>query len=68
MDKIGDFESYSYFEYNMPADTTNPAIIHVEFNGSVANVFLTCKTRKDVTGQWGLTEIKQDSLIVKRND
>jgi hypothetical protein len=60
--KIGDFDSYTYFDKDLPNKKDNPAYFKVSLKGSIATIYLTCKMKKDTLGQWRIIEIKQDSL------
>ena len=60
--KIGDFDSYTFFEENLPKKEDNPASFKVELQGSQASVYLTCKIKRDTLGRWHFLKIKQDSL------
>lgn len=60
--KIGTYESYTYFDKDLPKKTDNPAFFKVSLKGSTATIYLSCKIKKDTSGQWHLIEVKQDSL------
>jgi hypothetical protein len=60
--KIGNYESYSYFEKDLPKKEDNPASFKVSLKGSAATIYISCKVKKDISGQWHLVEFKQDSL------
>lgn len=61
--KIGGYQSYSYFDKDLPKKTDNPASFKVSLKGLLATIYLSCKIKKDTSGKWHLMEIKQDSLI-----
>ena len=65
LNKIGDYESYSYYDYNLPKKEDNPANIKASLKGSKAEIYLSCKIKKDASGNWNLIAIHQDSLVVK---
>jgi len=68
LNKIGDYDSYTYNEKDLPDENSNPYTFKIEINGSLATIILTCKVSKDKMGKWHLLEAKQDSLIkVKKN-
>ena len=60
--KIGDYESYTYFDKDLPKKTDNPALFRVSLKGSLATIYLTCKMSKDSTGKWKMVEFNQDSI------
>jgi heme/copper-type cytochrome/quinol oxidase subunit 2 len=60
--KIGYYDSYSYYDKDLPKKTDNPAFFKVSLKGSSATIYLSCKIQKDTLGEWHLTEIRQDSL------
>ena len=64
--KIGSYESYSYFDKDIPKETDNPAKFKLSIKGSKATVYLTCEAIKNKSGEWHLTKITQDSLINHR--
>ncbi len=63
--KIGNYQSYTYFDKDLPKKEDNPASFKVALNGSLATIYLSCKVRKDTLGVWHLIEIKEDSLKKK---
>ncbi|MDB5146196.1 MAG: hypothetical protein JWQ57_216 [Mucilaginibacter sp.] len=60
--KIGSYESYTYFDKDLPKKTDNPASFKVSLKGSLATIYISCKVGKDTSGNWHLLEVKQDSL------
>ena len=65
--KIGSYESYTYFDKDLPKKTDNPAAFKVSLKGDLATIYLSCKVQEDKLGQWYLVEIKQDSLKKQGN-
>ena len=63
--RVGGYESYSYKPNSLPKESDNPAKFSVEINGSKATLFLTCRMSKSTSGDWILTQVKQDSLLLK---
>ena len=61
--KIGNFESYSYFDEDLPKNNNNPASFKVSLKGPKATIYLSCRIKKDTLGKWHLIEAKQDSLV-----
>lgn len=61
--KIGSYESYSYYDKDLPEKDANPARFKLSMKGSNAVIYLSCEAEKDDSGKWCLTQIKQDSLI-----
>ncbi|MNI74536.1 hypothetical protein D3C73_1306260 [compost metagenome] len=64
--KIGDFESYSYYEYDLPNKSDNPANIKLSLKGYKAVTYISSEIVKDSVGKWQLIKINADSLI--KND
>src|SRR2546421_247778 len=60
--KIGDFDSYTFFEKDLPKKEDNPATFKVALTGSISTIYLTCQVKKDTSDKWHLIAIKQDSL------
>lgn len=60
--KTGSYQSYSYFDKDLPKPADNPAWFKVSLKGSLATLYLSCKVSKDTLGKWHLIEIKEDSL------
>jgi len=60
--RIGIFDSYTYFDKDLPKKTDNPALFKVSLKGSLATIYLTCKMSKDSTGKWKMVEFYQDSI------
>lgn len=67
MAKIGDYESYAYYKYDLPKEKDNPANIKISLNGSEATVYISCKIVKDTLGKWRLIQVHQDSLVKRKN-
>lgn len=65
--KIGIYESYTYFDKDLPKKTDNPATFKVSLKGDLATIYLSCKVQKDKSDQWHIVEIKQDSLKKQSN-
>lgn len=61
--KIGSYESYSYFRKDLPLNTDNPARFKLSMKGSDATIYITCEARKNKKGEWYISKIKQDSLV-----
>ncbi len=61
--KIGVYNSYSYFNKDLPKKDDNPAKFKVELTGSIATIYLYCEVQKDTKGDWHILKIKQDSLV-----
>ncbi|WP_170113630.1 hypothetical protein ABZR88_01000 [Mucilaginibacter yixingensis] len=66
MNKIGGFESFSYYEHNLPKKTDNPAYFKVSLSGPDGEIYLSCKVKKRKDGNWQLLETIQDSLVRKK--
>lgn len=62
VNEIGGYESYSYFEKDMPDEDDNPAFVKLSLKGPVGELYLSCKLVRDTYGRWNLVYIKQDSL------
>lgn len=60
--EIGIYESYTYFNNDLPEKIDDPASFKVSLTGDFATIYLSCKIAKDEFGTWRLIEIKQDSL------
>lgn len=65
VNKIGGYESYSYFEKDMPDQKDNPAFVRFSLNGPKGELYLSCKVIRDTSGDWSLVYVKQDSLVKK---
>lgn len=63
MNKIGGYESYSYFEKDMPSQGDNPAMVKVSIRGPAGELYLSCKVVRDTSGNWSLVQTKEDSLV-----
>lgn len=63
MNKIGGYESYSYFKKDMPNQGDNSAMVKVSLRGPVGELYLSCKLVRDTSGNWSLVQIKEDSLV-----
>jgi hypothetical protein len=66
--KIGIYDSYSYFDKDIPKKDDNPAKFKVELTGSLASIYLYCEVQKDTKGKWHILKVKQDSLVKDRHD
>jgi len=62
LNKIGDFESYTFDQDSLPKETDNPARFKVKLNGSAASIYLKCTMQKGKSGKWFIQELKEDSL------
>jgi hypothetical protein len=60
-DKVGDFNSYSYYSKKLAKDPAKQAIFQVTINTDSLNLFLTCTMHK-VGDDWKLIKIKEDSV------
>jgi hypothetical protein len=60
--KTGAYQSYYYLQRDLPKKTDNPASFKVAIKGTIATAFLSCKIKKDSSGQWLWLEVKLDSL------
>lgn len=63
LSKIGSYESYSYYDKDLPNREDNPARFKLSMKGSNATIYLSCEAKKTDSGKWLLSQIKQDSLI-----
>jgi len=61
--KIGDYQSYSYYDKDLPDTNDNPAKFKLSMTGSDAIIYLSCEVQKKAAGKWVFTKIKQDSLV-----
>lgn len=66
IEKIGDYESYSYYTYDLPREKDNPANIKASLTGSEAVIYISCKIQKDAVGKFHLVQIHQDSLVKRK--
>lgn len=63
LSKIGAYESYSYYDKDLPNKEDNPARFKLSMKGSIAIIYLSCEARKTDLGKWLLTQVRQDSLV-----
>jgi|GEM_PF-5976151 len=63
LNKIGQYESYSYYDEDLPTKEDNPARFKLSLKGSDATIYLSCVATKAKSGTWFLAQIKQDSLV-----
>jgi len=64
--KIGDFNSYSFYDRQLVKNPKNPVNFNVQINGDSLNLYLTC-TMKKYKDQWLLVYIKEDSTSVAKD-
>ncbi|MGZ3763752.1 MAG: hypothetical protein ACXVB0_05785 [Mucilaginibacter sp.] len=65
--KIGSFNSHSYFKDRLPKNPAKQAVFQIELVSNTNNkvLYLTCKMRK-INDSWKLVAIKQDSINIYR--
>ena len=66
LNKIGEYDSFTFYQDSLPKGTDNPARFKVALNGSIATIYLECTMQKDKTDKWFLKELKEDSVVKKR--
>jgi hypothetical protein len=66
--KIGTFDSYSYYEKDLPKETDNPAKFKVSLNGDSASIYVTCVVIKNSKGKWNLKSVQQDNIVKNKNN
>jgi hypothetical protein len=67
-EKIGDFNSYSFYRDKLPENPKDQAIFQIEINSDSLKFYLTCGMKK-VGGDWKLISIRQDSVkVVQKNN
>ena len=62
MNKIGNYESYTYKATALPNKNDNPAKFNVEIKGSKGKLYVSCRVFKASSGEWQIVAIKVDSL------
>jgi hypothetical protein len=66
--RIGIYDSYSYFDKDLPKKGDNPAKFKVELTGSLATIYLYCEVQRDIKGKWHILNIKQDSIVKHKDE
>ncbi len=63
--KIGDFKELVYNKKDLPSANANPAELKFELEGSKGILLIESTVTKDANGNWQVTALKKDSLLVK---
>ena len=64
--KVGDYESFSYNDKDLPSESDNPAIVKIALNGSSGSLYLTCDVIKNDKDEWQMVNAVEDSLVLKK--